>query len=104
VALLHESPYDSLAWTTYQKDFESLFPTLSLSREVFSPGKTFYVITKIKDKAAALGLTKHPYFKTKALKNQEIFVVLGSHYKILQLYKNIAGYRKYLMESLDTDQ
>ena len=104
VALLHESPYDSLAWTTYQKDFESLFPTLSLSREVFSPGKTFYLITKIKDKAAALGLAKHPYFKTKALKNQEIFVVLGSHYKILQLYKNIAGYRKYLMESLDTDQ
>ena len=104
VTLLHESPYDSLAWTTYQKDFESLFPTLSLSREVFSPGKTFYVITKIKDKAAALGLAKHPYFKTKALKNQEIFVVLGSHYKILQLYKNIAGYRKYLMESLDTDQ
>jgi hypothetical protein len=104
VTLLHESPYDSLAWTTYQKDFESLFPTLSLSREVFSPGKTFYVITKIKDKAAALGLAKHPYFKTKALKNQEIFVVLGSHYKILQLYKNIAGYRKYLMESIDTDQ
>ncbi|MDG2318263.1 MAG: hypothetical protein P8L67_06305 [Flavobacteriaceae bacterium] len=104
VALLHESPYDSLAWTTYQKDFESLFPTLSLSREVFSPGKTFFLITKIKDKAAALGLAKHPYFKTKALKNQEIFVVLGSHYKILQLYKNIAGYRKYLMESLDTDQ
>ena len=44
------------------------------------------------------------FLSSKALKNQEIFVVLGSHYKILQLYKNIAGYRKYLMESLDTDQ
>ena len=104
VTLLHESPHDSLAWTAYHKDFESLFPTLSLTREVFSPGKTCYVITKIKDKAAALNLAKHPYFKTKALKNQEIFVVLGSHYKILQLYKNIAGYRKYLKESLYTDQ
>ena len=103
VVLLHETPHDSLAWNTYHKEFESLFPSLSLNREVFSPGKTFYVITKIKDKAAALSLAKHPYFKSKALKNQEIFVVLGSHYKILQLYKNIAGYRNYLKESLKTD-
>ncbi|MDB4635855.1 hypothetical protein OAG00_02550 [Flavobacteriaceae bacterium] len=104
VVLLHETPHDSLVWNNYHKEFETLFPSLSLSREVFSPGKTFYVITKIKDNAAAKSLVKHPYFKTKALKNQEIFVVLGSHYKILQLYKNIADYRKYLMESLDTDQ
>ena len=104
VVLLHETPHDSLAWNNYHKEFETLFPSLSLSREVFSPGKTFYVITKIKDNAAAKSLVKHPYFKTKALKNQEIFVVLGSHYKILQLYKNMADYRKYLMESLDTDQ
>ncbi|MDA8568698.1 hypothetical protein N9K80_01040 [Flavobacteriaceae bacterium] len=104
VALLHETPHDSLVWNNYHKEFETLFPSLSLSREVFSPGKTFYVITKIKDMAAAKSLVKHPYFKTKALKNQEIFVVLGSHYKILQLYKNMADYRKYLMESLDTDQ
>ena len=104
VVLLHETPHDSLAWNNYHKEFETLFPSLSLSREVFSPGKTFYAITKIKDNAAAQSLAKHPYFKTKALKNQEIFVVLGSHYKILQLYKNMADYRKYLMESLDTDQ
>ena len=104
VVLLHETPHDSLVWNNYHKEFETLFPSLSLSREVFSPGKTFYVITKIKDNAAAKSLAKHPYFKTKALKNQEIFVVLGSHYKILQLYKNMADYRKYLMESLDTDQ
>lgn len=103
VVLLHETPHDSLVWNAYQKEFESLFPSLSLSREVFSPGKTFYVITKIKDKAAALSLAKHPYFNSKALKNQEIFVVLRSHYKILQLYKNIAGYRNYLKESLKTD-
>lgn len=104
VAILHEQPHDSIAWAQYSQDFEAAFPALQISREVFAPGKTFYVVTQLKDKAAAKALSNTLFFKEHRLKNQEIFVVLGSQYKILQLYKNMADYRKYLMESLDTDQ
>jgi hypothetical protein len=40
-------------------------------------------------------LKEDQFFIEERLDNQEFFVVLRSHYKTLQLFKSLEGYKKY---------
>jgi len=96
LALLHTDQNDSLVNQAYLNKFIEKFPTYTIQREVYAPGKTFYIITGFEDKLAAQILKEAQFFKEERLENQEFFVVLRSHYKTLQLFKNLEGYKKHL--------
>lgn len=95
LALLYSDQNDSLANQAYLNKLIEKFPAYKIQREVYAPNKTFYVITGFKDKDAAQMLKEDQFFKEERLDNQEFFVVLRSHYKTLQLFKSLEGYKKH---------
>ena len=62
------------------------------------PGKTFYIISGFESEAAALEFSKGAYFEQNLLQDPSFFVILGSHYKTLQLFKNLPAYTAWQLE------
>lgn len=98
VALLFSETYNREQDQAYQKAFNLQYPQYKISREVFTPGKTFYVLSGFDNEAAAQDLTKSEFFKQNPLSDQSFFVILGSHYKTLQLFKNLPAYKKWTVD------
>jgi len=95
LALLFSGPYQPTQDSLYQKTFQQRFPTYKIQREVYAPSKTFYVISGFETKAAATAMKATEFFKENKLSDQAFFVILGSHYKTLQLFKNLKAYQLF---------
>lgn len=98
LALLFSETYYRAQDQEYKRLFKQAHPNYQIAREVFAPGKTFYIIYGFEDEAAAQKLMSSEFFKQNPLSDQSFFVILGSHYKTLQLFKNLPAYKKWTVD------
>ena len=98
LALLFSETYNKEQDQEYRRLFKQAHPTYQIAREVFVPGKTFYMIQGFDNEAAAQKLMRSEFFKQNPLSDQSFFVILGSHYKTLQLFKNLPAYKKWTVD------
>jgi len=98
LALLFSETYHPEQDLAYREAFKQQHPNYSIRREVYVPGKTFYIISGFESEAAALEFSKGAYFEQNLLQDPSFFVILGSHYKTLQLFKNLPAYTAWQLE------
>ena len=96
VALLFSENYIAAEHQAYLATFSKNFPAYSIQREVFAPGKTFYLVSGFENKLRAAAFAENNFFNENPLPDQAIFVILGTHYKTLQLFKNLKAYNDFV--------
>lgn len=66
---------------------------LRYSKERYSPVKDVYVVHGFPTQIETVRFSNNPIFKSEAFINGEFFVILASHYRTVQLYKNLEAYK-----------
>lgn len=98
LALLYKERYNKDSIAAYMSRFKTAFPKYKIQREVFNPTKTFYIISGFSDYKIADAFKKDTFFTENPLDNSLFFVILASHYKTLQLFKDLEAYKQYNLE------
>lgn len=84
---------DSILERNMRSLFKDDLSHLRFSKDVYSPEENFYVIHGFSSKSEAIQWSKNEIFNSEPFTNGEFFVILASHYRKIQLYKNLVAYK-----------
>jgi len=84
---------DSLIGQQIRSLFKDDLSHLRYSKETYSPVKDVYVVHGFPTQVATVRFSKNPVFQSTVFEIGEFFVILASHYRTVQLYKNLEAYK-----------
>ncbi len=84
---------DSLIGQLVRAHFKDNLSHLRFSKDTYTPEENFYVVHGFSRKADALRFSRNEIFSSEPFTDGEFFVILASHYRKVQLYKNIVAYK-----------
>ena len=83
---------DSIIGQRIRSLFKDDLSHLRYSKESYSPVQDVYVVHGFPTQIETVRFSKNPIFKDPTFENGEFFVILASHYRTVQLYKNLKAY------------
>lgn len=84
---------DSVLGQKIRSLFKDNLDHLRYSKELYSPTHDFYVVHGFPSQIEAVRFSNNSIFKSQSFENAEFFVILASHYRTIQLYKNLKAYK-----------
>lgn len=84
---------DSLIGHSIRALFKDNLSHLRFSKDSYTPEENFYVVHGFSRKSEAVRFSKNKIFSSEPITDGEFFVILASHYRKVQLYKNIVAYK-----------
>lgn len=83
---------DSIIGQRIRSLFKDDLSHLRYSKESYSPIQDVYVVHGFPTQIETVRFSKNPIFRDPTFENGEFFVILASHYRTVQLYKNLKAY------------
>ena len=84
---------DSVLGQKIRSLFKDELSHLRYSKESYSPTQDVYVVHGFPTQIETVRFSKNPIFRDQTFENGEFFVILASHYRTVQLYKNLQAYK-----------